>query len=103
MSSKFVGYGVKAIKNLIKGGKQKTTGTEVVNPFKFKPAKNKLERTIRDVNISIDKVKGRMKRDFQKMEESIDPARIKLKQTNQKLKGEKQTKSGISKGMDMKK
>ena len=86
-----------------KGIKQKTTGKEVVNPFKFKPAKNKLERTIRDVNISIDKVKGRMKRDFQKMEESIDPARIKLKQTNQKLKGEKQTKSGISKGMDMKK
>jgi len=86
-----------------KGIKQKTTGKEVVNPFKFKPAKNKLERTIRDVNISIDKVKGRMKRDFQKMEESIDPARIKLKQTNQKLKGEKQTKSGISKGKDMKK
>ena len=52
-----------------KGIKQKTTGKEVVNPFKFKPAKNKLERTIRDVNISVDKAKGRMKRNFQKMEE----------------------------------
>ena len=86
-----------------KGIKQKTTGKEVVNPFKFKPAKNKLERTIRDVNISVDKVKGRMKRDFQRMEESIDPARIKLKQTTQKLKGEKNTKSGITKGKDIKK
>ena len=86
-----------------KGIKQKTTGKEVVNPFKFKPAKNKLERTIRDVNISVDKAKGKMKRSFQKMEEDIDPARIKLKQTNQKLRGEKITKSGISKGKDMKK
>ena len=91
------------IKKGIKGGKQKTTGTEVVNPFKFKPAKNKLERTIRDVNISVDKAKGKMKRNFQKMEESIDPARIKLRQTTQKLKGEKITKSGISKGKDIKK
>ena len=91
------------IKKGIKGGKQKPTGTEVVNPFKFKPAKNKLERTIRDIHISVDKAQGKMKRSFQKMEEDIDPARIKLKQTNQKLRGEKITKSGISKGKDIKK
>ena len=86
-----------------KGIKQKTTGKEVVNPFKFKPAKNKLERTIRDVNISVDKAKGRMKRNFQKMEESIDPARIKLRQTTQKIAGQKVTKSGFNKGKDLKK
>ena len=91
------------IKKGIKGGKQKTTGTEVVNPFKFKPAKNKLERTIRDIHISVDKAQGKIKGDFQKMEREIDPFRRKLKQTNQKLRGEKITKSGISKGKDIKK
>ena len=55
------------------------------------------------VKIDTLKTKGKMKRSFQKMEEDIDPARIKLKQTNQKLRGEKITKSGISKGKDMKK
>ena len=62
-----------------------------------------MERTIRDIHISVDKAQGKMKRSYQKMEEDIDPARIKLKQTNQKLRGEKITKSGISKGKDIKK
>jgi hypothetical protein len=51
MSSKFVGYGVKLFKTLKSPvtqlkrlkPKQKTTGTEVVNPFKFKPAKSILK------------------------------------------------------------
>ena len=102
MSSKFVGYGFRAIKNLIKGGKQKTTGTEVVNPFKFKPAKNKMERTLRDVKVKLDKEQGKMKRFFQKVEEDIEPARIKLRQTTQKIAGEPVTKSGFSKGKDIK-
>jgi hypothetical protein len=83
-------------------GKQKTTG-QTVNPFKFKPAKSKLERVLRDANIKADKAKGRMKRSFQKMEEDIDPARTKLRKTTQKLAGEKVTKSGYSKGKDLKK
>ena len=33
-------FGKQMLKNLVKGGKQKTTGTEVVNPFKFKPSKS---------------------------------------------------------------
>ncbi len=66
MSSKFVGYGVKAIKNLIKGGKQKTTGTEVVNPFKFKPAKSKLERVVKDLEIDTAQQKGKTKKLFKK-------------------------------------
>jgi len=42
-----------------------------------------------------------MKRSFQKMEEDIDPARKKLRRTTQKLKGEKVTESGVSKGKDL--
>ena len=103
MSSKFVGYGVKAIKNLIKGGKQKTTGTEVVNPFKFKPAKSKLEKAVKKLEIDTAQQKGRTKKIIQKMEQSIEPARTNLRQTTQKMAGEPVTKSGFSKGKDIKK
>ena len=100
MSSKFVGYGLKAIKNLIKGGKQKTTGTEVVNPFKFNPAKSKLEKAVKKLEIDTAQQKGKTKKIIQKMENEIEPFRRKLRQTTQKVAGEKVTESGISKGKD---
>ena len=103
MSSKFVGYGVKAIKNLIKGGKQKTTGTEVVQPFKFKPAKNKLEKVVKDIQIATQKESGKIKRYIKRMESDIEPFRRKLRQTTQKVGGLKVTKSGFNKGKDLKK
>ena len=85
MSSKFVGYGLKAIMNLIKGGKQKTTGTEVVNPFKFKPAKSKLEKAVKKLEIDTAKSKGKTKKIIQTVEQNFAPVITKLKQTNQKL------------------
>ena len=100
MSSKFVGYGIKAIKNLIKGGKQKTTGTEVVNPFKFKPAKSKLEKAVKKLEIDTAKSKGKTKKIIQTVEQNFAPVITKLKQTSQKLAGEPVTKSGVSKGKD---
>jgi hypothetical protein len=93
-------FGKQLLKNLIKGGKQKTTGTEVVQPFKFKPSKSKLEKVVKELEIDTAKSKGRTKKIIQKMEQSIDPARTKLKQTTQKLAGEPVTKSGVSKGKD---
>ena len=103
MSSKFVGYGVKAIKNLIKGGKQKTTGTEVVQPFKFKPSKSKLEKAVKKLEIDTAKSKGKTKKIIQTVEQNFAPVITKLKQTTQKLAGEPVTKSGVSKGKDLKK
>ena len=103
MSSKFVGYGVKAIKNLIKGGKQKTTGTEVVQPFKFKPAKNKLEKVVKDLQISTAKESGKIKKYIQKMESDIEPFRRKLRQSTQKLDKKPVTESGFNKGADLEK
>ena len=73
-------------KKILKGGKQKTSGTEVVTPFKFKASKNKLEKNIRQINVSVHKMKGRMHGDYQKMEREIEPFRRKLKQTLQNLK-----------------
>ena len=96
-------FGKQMLKNLIKGGKQKTTGTEVVNPFKFKPSKSKLEKVVKELEIDTAKSKGRTKKIIQKMEEDIDPARIKLRQTTQKIAGQKVTKSGFNKGKDLKK
>jgi hypothetical protein len=84
-------------------GKQKTTGTEVIRSIKPNVGKSKLQKAVDDVKLKGTKMKGKMKRSFQKMEEDIDPARIKLRQTTQKLAGEKVTKSGISKGKDLKK
>jgi hypothetical protein len=84
-------------------GKQKTTGTEVIRSIKPSVGKSKLQKAVDDVKLKGTKMKGKMKRSFQKMEEDIDPARIKLRQTTQKLAGEKVTKSGISKGKDLKK
>ena len=78
-------FGKQMLKNLIKGGKQKTTGTEVVNPFKFKPSKSKLEKVVKKLEIDTAKSKGRTKKIIQKMEQDIDPARTKLRQTTQKL------------------
>jgi len=84
-------------------GKQKTTGTEVIRSIKPNVGKSKLQKAVDNVKLKGTKMKGNMKRSFQKMEEDIDPARIKLRQTTQKLAGEKVTKSGISKGKDLKK
>ena len=96
-------FGKQMLKNLVKGGKQKTTGTEVVNPFKFKPSKSKLEKVVRELEIETAKSKGRTKKIIQKMEQSIDPARTKLRQTTQKVADEPVTKSGFSKGKNIKK
>ena len=100
MSSKFVGFGYNLLKNVIKGGKQKTTGTEVIKSVKPSVHKSKMKQVTTDVSLSAKKAKGKMKRSFQKMEEDIDPARTKLRQSIQKFEGVPVTKSGISKGKD---
>ena len=96
-------FGKQMLKTLIKGGKQKTTGTEVVNPFKFKPSKSKLEKVVRELEVDTAKSKGKTTKILQKMDENIDPVRTNLRQTTQKLAGEPVTKSGFSKGKNIKK
>ena len=92
-----------AVKNLLKGGKQKTTGTEVVQPFKFKPAKNKLEKTVKDLQIATAKESGKIKKYIQDMESEIEPFRRKLRQTTQKIDKRPVTESGFNKGKDLEK
>ena len=84
--------------SFVKAGK-KIYGT--IKSVKPALGKSKLKKAVDDVKLSSLKTKGKMKRSFQKMEEEIDPARKKLRQTTQKLKGEKVTESGVSKGKDL--
>ena len=68
-----------------------------------KPAvnKSKLQKAVDSAKLQGLKLKGKTKKFIQKMERDIDPARKKLRQTTQKLKGEKVTESGVSKGKDL--
>ena len=84
--------------SFVKAGK-KIYGT--IKSVKPAIGKSKLQKVVDSVKLEGKKIKGKMKRSFQKMEEDIDPARKKLRQTTQKLKGEKVTESGVSKGKDL--
>jgi hypothetical protein len=98
-------YGYKAGKKLLQKvlKPQKTTGTEVVQPFKFKPAKSKLEKSVKNLQIATSKESGKIKKLIQKMESDIEPFRRKLRQTTQKLDKKPVTKSGFNKGKDLEK
>ena len=79
-------------------------GKKIFDTIKsVKPAvgKSKLQKAVDSAKLEGRKLKGKTKKFIQKMEQDIDPARIKLRQTTQKLKGEKVTESGISKGKDL--
>ena len=101
--SGYVKAGASFLKNLIKGGKQKTTGTEVVNPFKFTPSKTEGEKYLKKFKIDIKKDTGKFKKSWGKTVEKIDETSKQLRQQIQKIKGEKVTESGVSKGKDIKK
>ena len=77
--------------------KQKTTGTEVIksvkpNPF-TKSSKHKVE---------LAKIPGQVKRKYGSMTKDLDKSARSFRQVTQKLRGEKVTKSGVSKGKDRK-
>ena len=79
------------------GGKRFAT----IKSVKPNVGKSKLQKAVDSAKLEGKKLKGKTKKFIQKMEQDIDPARIKLRQTTQKLKGEKVTESGVSKGKDL--
>ena len=97
-------YGYKAGKKFLQKvfKPQKTTGKEVVQPFKYKPPGSKLEKVTRDLQIATQKESGKIKKYIQKMESDIEPFRRKLRQSTQKLDKKPVTESGFNKGKDMK-
>ena len=89
-------YTYNAAKQALRG-KQKTTGKEVINPFKANPQTKESKH-----KINLAKIPGKIKRKYGDMITDTEEAGRTLRQVTQKLRGEKITESGVSKGKDLK-
>ena len=63
--------------------------------------KNKIQAAVRDVQKTAYAARGQMKKKNQDFDRDIQKVKSKLGQSMQKLKGEKVTESGVSKGKDL--
>ena len=107
--SGFVGYGFKAsktpigkkvvetVKNIFKGGKQKTTGTEVIKSFKPGTTFTGTPKYTKEMI----KARGDVQKKFDEINEGIAKETRQLRQKLQGMRGERVTQSGISKGKDV--
>ena len=77
--------------------KQKTTGTEVIKSVKPNPSTKSSKH-----KVELAKIPGQVKRKYGSITKDIDKTARSFRQVTQKLKGEKVTKSGVSKGKDRK-
>jgi hypothetical protein len=77
-------------------GKQKTTGTEVIN--KVTP---KVSTKSSKLKIETAKSKGKFKKTMDSISSDVSKTGAAFKKITQKLKGEKVTESGVSKGKDL--
>ena len=82
------------IKKIFKGGEQKTTGTEVITKIKPKPTKGE------STKVWGQKLRGNLKNAT--TYEGVEKVLTSTNKLLQKVKGEKVTKSGFSKGKDLK-
>ena len=78
-------------------GVKKPSGQKAINSVKPRVNKDSAHK------IELKKIPGRVQRIHAPMLESSDKTLASWRQVNQKLSGEKKTKSGISKGKDLKK
>ena len=86
------------IGSLIKGkGKVSPTITKVPPAV----GKSKIKKAIDDVKLTALKTRGQMKKQSQDFDGAIRKVQTKIGQTSQKLKGEKVTESGFTKGKDL--
>ena len=76
---------------------QKTTGTEVITSVKANPQTRESAH-----KIELAKIPGQVQRKFMPVMRDLQKASVASKQSLQKLRDEKITASGVSKGKDMK-
>jgi hypothetical protein len=86
----------KTVFKKLKGNKVKNP--ETINPFKPNPQTKDSKQIIK-----LKKIPGQTKNKFKGITEGIESTSRDLRKLNQKLVGEPVTKSGVSKGKDMKK
>ena len=84
-------------KKIFGGGRQKTTGKEVINKIKANPQTRESAHKIEMATIP-----GQVQRKFMPVMRDLQKASVASKQSLQKLRDEKITDSGVSKGKDMK-
>jgi len=97
MASKYFFKGFsKIFKGPQHGGKVATIGG-----VKPSVGKSKIKKAIDDVKITALKAKGQMKKQNQDFDGAIRKVQTKIGQTSQKLKGEPVTKSGFTKGKNL--
>jgi len=95
--------GKKIVEKVKKFFKPKGKVSPTIKSVKPNVGKSKLQKALSDVNITALKTKGQMKKGSQDFDAELNKVKSKLGQTTQKLVGEPVTKSGVSKGKDMKK
>ena len=96
MSNKFVGA-AKFFSNLLKGGKQKTTGTEVIKSVKPGTTFTGTPTYTKDMI----KARSQVQKKFKPINEGIADETRQIRQTLQGMRGERITQSGVSKGKDV--
>ena len=74
----------------------------VITSVKPSVGKTKHQKNIFEIKKSGKKSVGKIKKDFTKNMAPLEEANTKLRRTTQKIKGEPVTKSGFSKGKDLK-
>jgi len=84
--------------SFVKPGKQVFQTIKSVKP---NVGKSKIKKAIDDVKLTALKTKGQMKKQSQDFDGAIRKVQTKIGQTSQKLKGEPVTKSGFTKGKDL--
>ena len=77
-------------------GKQKTTG-ETINPFKANPQTKESKH-----KITMAKIPGKVQRQGMPIMRDLEKTGTAFRKINQKLKGQKVTESGFTKGKDLK-
>ena len=99
MSGRFVGFGKKLFDLAKKPGEKSSTVATIVGVAPKVP-KTKIAKAMSDLNKTVLKAKGTMKKDTGQVSSMLEDQARSLRQIQQKQKGEKVTKSGVSKGKD---
>ena len=102
MAGRFVGFGKKLFDLAKKRGEKSSTVTTIVGVAPKIP-KSKIGKAMSDLNKTTRSAIGRMKKGSQDFDRDIRKVQTRIGQTSQKLKGEPVTKSGFTKGKDLKK
>ena len=84
--------------SFVKPGKQIYSTIKSVKPT---VGKTPIKKAVDDVKLTALKARGQMKKRSQDFDRDIQKVKSKLGQSMQKLKGEKVTESGVSKGKDI--